>query len=207
MSRLVLIVLALVFTGAASATTLSDDFERATLGTNWKSVAYPSGIINNSDLGLFSGIFGIVYWSHVIGMPSDQFSQGEISAGLPSDVFSRGVFVRRNATSKARYQLHFDFNGTDADPTPQWQLKYDGVPDAHTRLLAVSYTPGVPQAGDLIRIEAQGSKIRGYLNGQLILSAMDGVLTGGSPGLSFTTAGIPISQPEPAFESWQGGSL
>jgi len=187
------------------ATTYTDDFQRVSLGTDWKVVISNCAIIAGSDVGLISGIFGLIERNDVL--PADQFCKAIVSEGLGTDVFARGVFVRRRGSDGARYQLHYDFNGSDVDPTPVWQIKYDGVPTAQVRILAESPTPGKANAGDEIGIEVRGSEIKGYLNEQLILTANDTTIANGKTGLAFTTAGIPITQPQPAFASWAGGEL
>lgn len=184
--------------------TYSDDFERSALGANWQNVSGASAGIINGDAGIVSGVFIILRW---VGGPSpaDQFSEAVISGGMTATELGRGVFVRRRSSDGARYQFHYDFDGTPSDQRPQWQLKYDGVPNASTRLLGVGFQ-AAPQAGDVLRIEAAGSEIRGYVNGVLYLAATDTALTAGDIGLASTTAGQSVSN-QPAFARWAGGAL
>lgn len=186
--------------------TYADDFERASLGSNWRKLIGTPEIIASKDLGLVSGSFILVEWAGGTSS-ADQFAETEISGGMPATELARGVFVRRRASDGARYQFHYDFNGTDADPRGQWQLKLDGVPTAQARLLAVGFQPA-PSAGDVIRVEAEGSTIRGLVNGQVYLTATDTALTGGTIGLASTTAGatFPVTN-QPAFARFAGGAL
>jgi len=66
----------------------------------------------------------------------------------------------------------------------------------------------VPVApGDLIRIEVRGSVIRGYRNGELILTAEDRELTQpGQPGVVQNVAQA-TRFPSAGFEDWRGGNL
>ena len=187
---------------SADADIVSDDFERASLGSDWKIHLGSPGIVAGSDLGLVSGTFALVSWAASI--PSDQFSEAQLSPN--SDKVDKGVFVRRRASDAARYQFHYDTNGTDADPRPHWQIKYDGVPTAQTRILASSFSARAPVPGDVIRIEAQGREIRGYLNGQLVLSAQDSAITAGTAGVALLKLGG-VTAPTAIVERWLGGRL
>ena len=196
-----MILLALVL--ALILGSLSDNFERSTLGSNWTVHAGSPGIVNHSDLGLRSGAFGLL--SRGETLPADQFSEAEISVGSDSRM-AKGVYVRRRVSDGARYQFHYDTNGTPAEPRSHWQIKYDGVSSARTRVLAVSFA-SAPTARDVIRIDVKGRTIRGLKNGQLLLSATDSALTSGTAGVAFTTSGLPIPLPSPVFERWTGGGF
>ena len=183
----------------------SDDFERTILGSNWIVHNGSPGIVDRSDLGLLPSTVGILSWASSV--PADQFSEATISA-TSDERMAKGVYVRRNASTAARYQFHFDTNGTEAEPRPHWQIKYDGVPSAQARVIATSLTPAAPVAGDELRIEAQSNTIKGFKNDVLVLQATDSVLTSGTIGVAFTTAGLTtIPLPSPVYESWRGGAL
>jgi O-glycosyl hydrolase len=203
-----LALLVLILAPSLSAqTTVSDDFERPTLGSNWTVLFGGSGvgIINNSDLGLTSSqtLFGLVEWHHVV-FASDQFSTAIISTDKADSILTQ-VFVRRRASDKARYGFHWNNQGN------QWEIKYDGVPTAQTRILA-SKKGAMPLPGDTLRIEIRGMTITGYHNGTVTLSAtdtsadaIDGV---GQPGMAYRfTIGFTPVYPAPVFESWGAGDL
>lgn len=189
--------------------TYADDFERPSLGADWTvhtlvSAGVPD-IVNGSDLGLMSGAFGLLSWAAAV--PADQFSEAEIAVGS-DERMAKGVYVRRRTSDRARYQFHYDTNGTEAVPQPHWQIKYDGVPSASTRVIAIALTPAAPVPGDVLRIEAEGSTLRGYLNGQLVVSGTDTAIPAGTIGVAFTVAGVTgIPLPSPVFERWAGGDL
>ena len=188
----------------ARADVFSDAFQRSALGSNWAVAFGRPGIIGDSDLGLLSGVFALLSWA-AAPASADQFSEAQISAN-PGEA-DKGVFVRRRASDGARYQFHYDTNGTDADRRPQWQLKYDGVPPPRTRILATNFSAPAPVAGDVLRIEAQGDELRGYVDGRLIVSARDGALPGGgSVGVALLKVGG-VSMPTPIFRWWAGGVL
>ena len=201
-----LLVAFLIFVGSALAVSSADDFDRASLGPNWRIHVGDPGIIGSSDLGLRSGKFGLLSWAHTWGVGPNQFSEAEISEGSDEGM-AKGVYVRRRASDGARYQLHYDTNGTPAEPRPHWQIKYDGVSSPKTRVLAIALSPSAPVAGDVLRIEVQGETLRGYKNGQLVLTATDSAISSGTFGVAFTTSGLVIPLPSRVFERWAGGAL
>ncbi len=196
---------ATVTVGAAIQDPAFDDFERASLGGNWQQNIGSGGIINNSDLGILSGSISINSW---VGstFSNNQFSQAQISTNASSEM-QKQVFVRRRSSDAARYAFHYNIESSPL----RWEIKYDGVPTAQTKLLATNSTAPAPVPGDTLRIEAEGDNIRGYHNGNLVLSATDSSaekITSGPPGLTFRLIGnANVSQPEPVFENWSGGSL
>lgn len=182
---------------------VSDDFERSALGSNWSIHLGNPGIVSGSDLGLLSGPIAILSWA--APLPADQFSEAEIADGI-DPLMQRQVFVRRRAADGARYALHYNLRSGEHG----WEIKYDGVPTSQTKLLATAATPSRPVAGDVIRIEAEESSIRGYKNGQLVLQTIDRSaqkLTAGTPGMAFPFVSGPVPQPYPVFERWAGGAL
>lgn len=186
---------------SADADIVSDDFERASLGPGWRVHLGNPGIVGGSDLGILSGAFALLSWAAAV--PPDQFSEVQLSPN--SDEVDKGVFVRRRADG-ARYQFHFDTNGTPAEPQPHWQIKYDGVPTAQTRILVSNFSTRAPVPGDVLRIEAQGRELRGYLNGKLVLSAQDAANSAGTAGVALLELGG-VTAPMAIVERWLGGRL
>ena len=201
----------LVITGIAVAQqTASDDFERHLLGNNW-SVYFGSGdvqIVDSSDLGFpVSGYFGLLGWT-ATSFAANQYSEIIISPDKIDSMLCQ-AFVRRRSSDFARYGFHWNnaYGG-------RWEIKYDGVPTAQTRIL--DSLPGAPPAnGDTVRIEISGMTISGYLNGNLMLQATDTafttsnpITTTGVPGIAyrFTTTFTPVF-PSPVIEQWNGGDL
>ena len=201
------VVLALSFMPAGAQDPVRDDFERHALGSNW-TPASGTGIVNSSDLGTVSGTWCFARWTGS-QFGADQWSEAERSADISPDMLTQ-VFARVRASDNARYGFHW--NGDLG--MSRWEIKYDGVPTAQTRILASTNAPG-PLPGDLLRIEVEGQNpvvIRGYHRGRLKLIASDAELqriTGaGAPGLvSRPRNGAIVTPPLPIFESWNGGTL
>lgn len=187
----VVVVLAIAAGAQAQAQiSASDDFERGSLGSNWTTFGRP-GIVNHSDLGLWSGSIAHAFW--VPPVSPDQSSEGVISANAnPAMTFQ--VFVRGNPLTLSRYAFHYQ---------GQWELKYDATGGG---VIASTSTYPAPRAGDRLRITAQGTTLRGFLNGVQILSALDSRIASGKPGLAFRSP-TNVSQPVPVFESWSGSGL
>lgn len=183
-----------------------DDFERASLGPAWTTItSITVDIVNGSDLGSTdSGGAGARWTADVFG--ADQFSHAVISDDKPAEILTQ-VSVRYRASDRARYGFHW--NG---DPgRSEWEIKYDGVPSAQTRILASAAGAG-PEPGDSICIEVEGATIRGYHEGRLVLSATDTapdrISLNGPPGVVARTAiGSVVTPPVAIFESWMGGTL
>ncbi len=202
--------------GQAQPVTASDDFERASLGSNWAVIFPPFfdsqvRILDNSDLGMDTGSQGffLVNWRGNRFGP-DQFSE----ATIPEDATSGWiymVYVRWRKSDSARYG--FAYNGDPSQSTfGSWIFKYDGVPTSDTRVIASTSASVVPGPGDTLRIEVEGFTLRGYLNGGLVLSATDTAnnrIADGEAGLAarWATGNQPTNIPSKVWESWRGGDL
>jgi hypothetical protein len=180
-----------------------DEFERAELGANWSVVSgSAAGIVAGRDFGaLFLGPVS-VDWATDLG--ANQFSEVIIAGGKDANMLVQ-VHVRKQASTRARYGFHWNPEHTPA----QWEIKFDGVPTAQTRILASAAGDG-PANGDVIRIEAYGREIRGYHNGRLVLaatdSAADAVLISGGAGITARPkTGTVTSYPAPIAARWRGG--
>jgi hypothetical protein len=192
---------------AADADPAADDFERAALGTDWTVWFGPAncGIVGSSDLGMsaFNAMCGASWTADAFA--ADSFSEGVTSPDKDPDMMGQ-VFVRRRSADNARYGLHYNNESTFA-----WEIKYDGVPSAQTRIVASS-AGTAPLPGDVIRIEIVGQTIRGFHNGAEVVSgtdnAPDAITTAGPAGLVYRLKlGSSATYPTPMFESWRGGSL
>ncbi len=187
-------------------TTVSDDFERpdGAAGPNW---AWQSGIampwISQGQLGASptgQPQFIIAWWQPDSFGP-DQFSEAEIGPGFSAlQQHQVQVFVRRSTSTSQQWRYGFAFSLN----TGRWEIKYDGGSPG----LVVAYTAGSPPAvGDTLRIEAQGTTLRGYRNGVLMLTGQHATLVGGRPGLvAVAKYGSGESIPR-AWAWWRGGDL
>ncbi len=189
----------------------SDDFERASLGGNWTRFGDSNAeIVNGRDLGAPTSTWLFVGWT-ASAFDANQFSEIIIADGKPSTMLTQ-VYVRRRASDLARYGFHFN---PESDPAnPRWEIKYDGVPSAQTRILAS--VPGTGTApGDRLRIEVRGSSnvvIKGFHNGVEVISATDAAhqrITNSGPAGMVSRYSLGTTPPPnvPVFASWRGGSL
>jgi hypothetical protein len=191
----------------------ADDFERATLGTNWTRYGGSQAqIVNGHDLGAPDpAIWCFVVWT-ASTFDADQFSEVVTAAGKPDSLLTQ-VYVRQRASDLARYGFHFNNENTTTN-IPRWEIKYDGVPSAQTRILA-SVPASMPAPGDTLRIEVRGTDpvvIAGFHNGVQVISATDSdhqrITTTGPAGMvSRLSSGTTARPNSPIFASWKGGTL
>lgn len=126
------------------------------------------------------------------------------------------VFVRRQGGDGARYGFHYNFEAGKG----QWEIKFDGVVSAKTRILATNASFAPPEKEGTLRIEATENSISGFYkcptcqSFSLVLTAADkdpqAILRSGQPGLvSRERVDIPlqIKYPTAVFASWSGGNL
>lgn len=213
MKKSIYILIALMFAAVISKaqTTAWDDFERHMLGSNW-SVYFGSGnveIVDSSDLGFpSSGYFTIVGWT-ANTFAADQYSEIIISPNKADSMLCQ-AFVRRRSSDNARYGFHYNpaYGG-------RYEIKYDGVPTAQTRILD-SLISVPPLNGDTLRIQISGMTISGYHNGVLVVQATDTafatsnpITSTGVPGIAFrfNSISFPATYPSPVIEQWNGGAL
>lgn len=184
-----------------SMSVVSDDFERADLGTNWTVYSGAVGIVDNRAIGVRSAGgtllgLGLVAWTATM-FGTDQFSEAVLSPNIDAQAQFQ-VFVRRRVSDRQRYGFHWNLSAS------RWELKRDGGPAAPV-LATASGTPLA--AGDVLRIEARGTTLRGFRNGTLVLTAEDSVLAGqGEPGMALNVRFV-TRFPAPFAERWNGGSL
>lgn len=198
---------------------VTDDFERATLGGDWAIIFPPPPndtqvqIFDNSDLGMGPGPQGffLVNWRGTT-LDADQFSEATIPLDVNVDWIHQ-VYVRWRSSDGARYGF-----GYAGDPGQgvfgNWIFKYDGVPGPQTRVFAQTPADVVtpPVAGDTLRVEVVGYELRGYKNGMLVLTATDtdpSKIADGEPGLAarWATGNQQTNADSKVWESWTGGSL
>lgn len=186
----------------------ADDFERHLLGPNWLRLGGSTAdIVNMSDLGSPQANGCVVAW---VGsqFAANQFNEVTTATNMSLDMLTQ-VFVRQRTTDNARYGFHW--NGDNGNS--RWEIKFDGVPTAQTRIVASLQGPG-PAPGSTLRLEVWGSDpvvLRAFHDGQLLMVGIDTAsnrITGaGRSGLvGRLRTGVPYTPPMPIFESWRGGS-
>lgn len=216
-------LLAILATGSfcsivPAQTTAFDDFERSTLGSNWM-ISFPASgsqvqIVGNSDLGMTAGPQGF-FLANWAGTPfgADQFCEAVIPMDVAPD-WAHQVYVRRRSSDAARYGFGFENDPNQTQYYNKWYFKYDGVPEAETRMFGVvDKGPQAPRPGDTLRVEIRGYTLYGYWNGRLMAMAGDDAasnrIANGVPGLAARVANgnQAITQSVKVWETWRGGTL
>ena len=203
--------------GGGVGQAVSDDFERATLGSKWE-VVYPTGadkaqvqILANSDLGMLKGnqAFFLIDW---VGntFSADQYCEATTAQDAPAG-WAYMVYVRRRTSDGARYGFVYD-NDPSQPNYGDWIFKYDGVPGPQTRVFASVKATTIPKLGDTLRVEIVGYTLKGYLNGGLVLQATDTDATkiaSGRPGLAsrLATGNGSLGVDSKVWEAFAAGDL
>jgi hypothetical protein len=179
-----------------------DDFQAAQLGGGWRVYNGAAGVVNG-ELGIATqsgGMLGLglVAWQGGT-FAADQFSEALIAPDKATDALLQ-VFVRRRTSDSQRYGFHWnpDFGG-------RWELKRDGGQPGI--VLATLSAPRGPGPGDVLRIEVDGSQLRGLYNGAVALTAVDtDLVEPGQPGMALNV-GRMVHFPAAFVARWSGGSL
>ena len=177
----------------ASAATVSDNFGRANgaLGSNWTTVAGTAApqIVSNTARPGTASTLNSAYWS-ASTFGNDQFAQATMP-NSSSGQYGPGVAVR--LSSSAGYFLWY---GNSPNTVSLWRM------DSATSwtLLKQSSALTVTPASDVWKIQAVGSTISGYQNGNLVVQATDTKITSGSPGMWLFYSSNQIS-------NWSGGDV
>ena len=198
---------------------VSDDFNRADLGSNWTQNTGTSGTVSSTSWGIItSGNIAVASWAGSTTPAVDQYAEATIAPGwsAASSKLLLGLNVRRRSADSARYMLSYDNDTGDAEPAVQWIMKYDGVAPESTRLILTNAVLGAPVAGDRLRVEVRGSgatvSLIGFLNGTVIFEGTDThadrINTVGPPGLvARVFVGETISYPQACFTDFAAGTL
>ena len=179
----------------ASATTVSDNFNRADggLGGNWTTVAGTAApeIVSNTLRAGTGGALNSAYWS-ASTFGADQFAQ----ASLPNSSgtqYGPGIAVRLSGTKG-----YFLWYGNSPGTVSLWRM--DGSSSSSWTQLAQSAPRTMSPSSDVWMIQAVGSTISGYQNGNLVVQATDTKITSGSPGVWLYYSSNQI-------DNWSGGDV
>ena len=177
---------------AASAAAVSDNFNRANggLGSNWTTVAGTAApkIASNTLQPGTAGAVNSAYWSGST-FGADQFAQ----ANLPNSSgtkYGPGIAVRLS-NSKG----YFLWYGNSANTISIWRM------DSATSWTLLKNSGALTiSATDVWKIQAVGSTISAYQNGNLVAQVTDTHYTAGSPGVWMYYAANQIT-------NWSGGDV
>jgi Putative esterase len=177
----------------ASATTVSDNFNRANgpLGANWTTVPGTSvpKIVSNTLRAGTPGALNSAYWS-ASTFSSDQFAQ----ASLPNSSgtqYGPGIAVRLSGSKG-----YFLWYGNSSNTVSLWRMDSS----SSWTMLKQSASLTVSPSSDVWKIQAAGSTISGYQNGQLVVQATDTHITSGSPGVWLYYSSNQV-------DNWSGGDM
>lgn len=135
---------------------------------------------------------GIDWWA-TDTFDNDQYSQATVTA-IASGVYI-GVAVRCSGTDNGSNMTGYLFysDSTDGCYIDEYSNgNYIGTLAGAGTAFAVN---------DVIRLEVEGTAIRGYVNGNLRLSATDSSITGGQAGICAYDSGAS------RIDNWEGGNL
>lgn len=174
---------------ASAVTNATDDFNRAdaaTLGANWTAMTGEAGLAGiNTQFGTNTDLAhdAHFYWSGSAtpafgGDHGSQITFRQLSGGTSSGGQGGGVSTR--CQSAARTYYHAVANGAASG-----NIEF-------AKVILGSYTPllRVTQAvapGDKLALLSQGSTHTVYFNGTSIMSTNDASITGGLPGLAYSS--------------------
>ena len=177
----------------ASATTVSDNFDRANgaLGSNWTTVSGTGApqIVSNTLRVRTAGALSSAYWS-ASTFSSDQFAQ----ASLPNSSgtqYGPGIAVRLSGSKG-----YFLWYGNSSNTVSLWRMDSS----SSETLLKQSASLTVSPSSDVWKIQAVGSTISGYQNGKLVVQATDANIKSGSPGVWLYYSSNQI-------DNWSGGDV
>jgi hypothetical protein len=177
----------------ASATTVSDNFDRANggLGSNWTTVPGTGApqIVSNTLRVRTAGALSSAYWS-ASTFSSDQFAQ----ASLPNSSgtqYGPGIAVRLNGSKG-----YFLWYGNSSNTVSLWRMDSSSSETLLKQSAALTVSP----SSDVWKIQAVGSTISGYQNGKLVVQATDTNITSGSPGVWLYYSSNQI-------DNWSGGNV
>jgi len=175
----------------------ADDFNRADgdPGSNWtvmggglsKFEIRSNGAGTDTNFNHETGLWTAITW------PNDQYS--ELTATILAASIQAAV-VRGSTGAQTAYLG--GFSNADAGNKNRRIWKY--VAGTYTSLATEAV---LVAAGDVLRLEVQGTTIRLYVNGTLRLNATDSDIASGSPGLYLRHNNTSVA----VLDDWSGGNF
>lgn len=134
------------------------------------------------------------YWVGAGTFTANQYSQIDMTAGSSGATYG-GPAVRIDPTGDNCYWLV----GSETDTSGPYLERVD----AASATTLASYGIDGWDVADQIRLEAEGTTLRSYLNGALLGSTTDATYATGSVGLG----GINDGSSFPRYDNWVGGNI
>lgn len=148
------------------------------------NAATPTVVAGTDDRSYYSGI----------AWPNDQYSQAKLTVNLATGAGSgNGLSVRQSSSVDSSYGLIVDHGAT----TNVAIIRRVAGVGAVILSVTQAWTDGATW-----RFEVQGTALRGYLNGALVISTTDPNITSGSPGLWLST-----DVTSALADDWEGGDF
>lgn len=146
--------------------------------TPWQvasNVATPTDLSGTDDVSLYTGI----------AWPNDQYSEAQLTVNSTTGGGQGvGLAVRGAAGAITGYSLIADHAASNNVAL----FKHNAGTPTTLITITQAWTDGATW-----RLEVQGTTLRGFLNGVQVITATDGVVTSGSPGVWLSTAVISAS--------------
>lgn len=181
---------------------VADDFTRAnagTLGANWTKISTdvdPSIVSNTASSNTAGSNHSALYNGWTGG--NDQYAQATVvTNGSSND----GGPICRAVTSAKTFYLA-EINATDLVALGS-SMTFTIYEVSAGSFISISSTTLVISANDVIRCEAQGSTIRGFVNGVQKVTGTNSVITSGKPGLDVWQGAAPTS----TWDNWSAGDF
>ncbi len=192
-----------LYSPIATATTLAaaDNFDRAdnlNLGAAWDPyTSYsPLQLLGNSVRASAVNTDSVESYN-AVALPNDQWAQATLTGWNGTPYHNAHVNVRLSGTPATLNGYAGLVTSTNKAVIAKW------TNNAISELAFVPYTPAV---GDVLRLEAQGTTLRFWVNNVLLVTATDASYAGGRPGLTvYLDATAALSQVQ--LDNFSAGSL
>lgn len=177
------------------STLITDTFIRAdapNLGANWTKAPYSTSqltIASNKAACPATGGTTDSYWSAASAMGNDQWAEVVVQANPAAN--DGGPIVRSNPAAQTFYAIRINFSDTVALGSSQTFELYDVAATVFT--LVGSTATQVIAAGDVLRIEIEGTTLRGYLNDVLKASGSPSSRSSGNFGIDWWNPNAPVT--------------
>src|SRR5689334_18509374 len=168
------------FNGTAAGNIVSD------FPSIWNNITGESGICDQNDAVAGRGSFSATGADTGIRnvsttFPDDQYAQAKVWVVSTSAGTGPGVVVRSSPSANTYYRVVINHAGGTPSGTNNIRLRRvgSGAGDADLWTRSVSFTDG-----DTIRLEAQGTTLRVFINGsQVGADTTDTNISSGNPGI------------------------